>query len=75
MSQYSQNLRRDAARIINEANEIEGREAGAKSRFIVVEVIQDGRARASGPFTWDEAEKIASASPNRTICDYGLVLP
>lgn len=50
------------------------RSGAARYQYAIVEQIQDGRPRVTGPLTWDEAEA-AAAHPNRFICDFGGLLP
>ena len=70
-------LRERANALETQAWEIERAELSGQERFMVVEPIQDGRPRASGPFTWDEAERLVREFPTgaRYICDYGAPLP
>ena len=42
--------------------------------FAIVEQIQDGRPRVTGPLDWAQAEHAAKGY-NRTICDFGGLLP
>ncbi len=68
-------LRKQAILLNTEANELEAREIKDDELFIVVENIQDGRPRASGPFTWEVASRAVVSGNNRYICDYGGLLP
>lgn len=68
-------LREQARGLINQAYQLERAEVRSHERFMIVEQIQDGRPRVSGPFTWDEAYKVVRENPNRTICDFGALLP
>lgn len=68
-------LRSKASELERRANSIEAERISIDAKFIVVENMQDGRPRASGPFTFDDASKIVSLSRKRFICDYGPLLP
>ena len=68
-------LREEARRITKLADTLERQDIDLNARFIVVETIQDGRPRASGPLTWNEAEEACRNHLNRMICDYGELLP
>ena len=75
MTETAKTLRQRAKHLLDEAYKLEGNALKGHERFIVVESIQDGRPRASGPFTWDEAVAASKGWPGRYICDYGGLLP
>lgn len=70
-----QQLRAEARDLEARAWEIEAAAVSDTDRFVVVETIQDGRPRASGPMTFEQAQQACKYNRNLTICDYGALLP
>ncbi len=68
-------LRVQAKRLENEAADLERETVDTQGCFMVIERIQDGRPRCSGPMAWDEAVEASNAGHNRYIADYGPLLP